>query len=122
PGRYRLTGTTNLTLPLEPSAASQDRRLRESGFGGFLSEVPTVTVSGTTKALLAYVWPAGDDGDAVAGPDVLAALLQPAMTSRVSALRETATASRQRGEAGSAGASRRMAVSCPVSRPGPAGI
>jgi hypothetical protein len=59
-----------------------------------LSEVPTVTVSGTTKALLAYVWPAGDDGDAVAGPAVLVVLLQPAMTGRVSVLRETVTASR----------------------------
>ena len=53
-------------------------------------------VSGTTKALLAYVWPVGDDGDAVAGPDVLAALLQPAITSMVSALRQAATASRER--------------------------
>jgi hypothetical protein len=78
--------------------------LRESGFGGDLSEAPTVTASGTTKALLAYVWPADDDGDAVAGDavagdavagaDVLAALLQPAITSRVSALRGAATASR----------------------------
>ena len=59
--------------------------MRESGFGGDLSEVPTVTASGTTKALLAYVSQAGDDGDAVADPDVLAALLQPAMASRVSA-------------------------------------
>jgi hypothetical protein len=89
-----LTGTKNLTLLAGPSAASQDSRLRESGFGGDLSDVPTLTVNGTTKALLAYVWPAGDDGDAVADPDVLAALLQPAMTSRLSALRETATASR----------------------------
>jgi hypothetical protein len=98
-----LTGTKNLTLLSGPSAASQDSRLRESGFGGDLSEVPSVTVSGTTKALLAYVSPVGDDGDdgddgdaadAFAGGDVLAALLQPAMTSRVSALRQTATASR----------------------------
>jgi hypothetical protein len=66
-------------------------------------------VNGTTKAVLAYLWPAGDDGDAVAGDavagdavagdafagaDVLAALLQPAITSRVSALREAAAASR----------------------------
>jgi hypothetical protein len=68
--------------------------LRESGFGGDLSEASTVTVSGTTKALLAYVWPAGGDGDAFAGPDVLAALLQPAITSRVNALSEAATAIR----------------------------
>ena len=59
-----------------------------------------MTASGTTKALLVYVWPVGDDGDdgdtsdVVAGADVLAALLQPAIVSRVSALSEAATASR----------------------------
>src|SRR5215469_2769167 len=94
PGRYRLVGTRNLTLLLEPAAASQDSRLRESGFGGDLSRASTVTVSGTTKALLAYVWPVGDDGDTFADPDVLAPLLQPAITSRVNALSEAATAIR----------------------------
>ena len=45
-------------------------------------------VSGTAKALLAYVWPTGDDGDdvdAFAGPDVLPPLLQPPTASRASA-------------------------------------
>src|SRR5215472_4140428 len=64
PGRYRLVGIRNLTLFAEEFSASQNRRLRESRCGGDLSEAPTVTVSGTTKALLAYVWPVGDDGDA----------------------------------------------------------
>ena len=42
-------------------------------------------VSGTAKALLAYVWPIGDDVDAFAGPDVLPPLLQPPTASRASA-------------------------------------
>ena len=45
-------------------------------------------VSGTAKALLAYVGPTGDDGDdadAFAGPDVLPPLLQPPTASRASA-------------------------------------
>ena len=45
-------------------------------------------VSGTAKALLAYVWPAGDDGDdvdAFADSDVLPPLLQPPTASRASA-------------------------------------
>ena len=89
-----MVGTRNLTLFAEEFAASQYRRLRESRTGGDLSEASTVTVSGTTKALLAYVWPVGDDGDAFAGADVLAALLQPAITSRVNALSEAAAAIR----------------------------
>jgi hypothetical protein len=54
--------------------------------------------------LLAYLGPAADDGDAFAGDaftgdafagaDVLAALLQPAITSRVNALSEAVTAIR----------------------------
>src|SRR5215469_8250415 len=96
PGRYRLTGTRNLTLFADEFAASQNSRLRESRCGGELSEASTVTVSGTTKASLAYAWPAGDDGAAFAGPDVPAALLQPAITSRVNALSEAATAIRWR--------------------------
>jgi hypothetical protein len=62
-----------------------------------LKEAGTVIVSGTAKALLAYVGPAGDDGDdvdAFAGPDVLPPLLQPGRMSRVSALRAAMTASR----------------------------
>ena len=51
-------------------------------------EAGTVIVRGTAKALLAYVWPTGDDGDdvdAFAGPDVLPLLLQPPTASRASA-------------------------------------
>jgi hypothetical protein len=47
-----------------------------------------VIVSGTAKALLAYVGPAGDDGDdaaACAAPDVLPPLLQPPTASSASA-------------------------------------
>jgi hypothetical protein len=47
-----------------------------------------VIVSGTAKALLAYVGPAGDDGDdvdACADPDVLPPLPQPPTASRTSA-------------------------------------
>jgi hypothetical protein len=60
-------------------------------------EAGTVIVSGTSKALLAYVWPTGDDGDdvdAFAGPDVLPPLLQPGNKSKVNALRAAMTASR----------------------------
>jgi hypothetical protein len=95
-GGYRLVDTRNLTLFTEEFAASQDSRLLESGFGGDLSEASTVTVSGTTNALLAYVWLVGDDCDTFAGADVLAALPQPATTSRVTALSEAATAIRWR--------------------------
>ena len=45
-------------------------------------------MSGTAKALLAYVGPTGDDGDdadAFADPDVLPPLLQPPTASRASA-------------------------------------
>ena len=94
-GGYRLVDTRNLTLFTEEFAASQDNRLRESGFGGDLSEVSTVTVSGTTNALLEYVWLVGDDGDTFADPDV-AGRLQPATTNRVNALSEAATAIRWR--------------------------
>ena len=69
----------------------------ESGFGGDLSEASTVTVSGNMKALLAYVWRACDDGDAVdafMGPDVVPPLLQPGNTSKASGLRAAMTASR----------------------------
>jgi hypothetical protein len=51
-------------------------------------EAGTAIVSGTAKALLAYVGPTGDDGDdadAFAGPDVLPPLLQPPTASRASA-------------------------------------
>jgi hypothetical protein len=47
--------------------------------------------------LLAYVWPAGDDGDdddAFADPDVLPPLPQPGNTSRANALTAARTASR----------------------------
>jgi len=96
-GRYRLVGTRNLTLLSEEFAASQDRRWRESGSGGDLSEASTVTVSGKTKVLLAYVWLAGDDADVAAvfvGPGVAPTLLQPGNTSRTSALTAAVTASR----------------------------
>jgi hypothetical protein len=92
-------GTRNLTLLSEPFAASQNRRLRESRCGGDFSEALTVTVNGTTKTLLAYVWPASGDGDAVdafAAADVVPPLLQPGKTSRASALRAAMTASRRR--------------------------
>jgi hypothetical protein len=59
-----------------------------------LKEAGTVIVSGTAKALLAYVWPTGDDVDAFAGPDVLPPLLQPGNTSRANALTAATTASR----------------------------
>jgi hypothetical protein len=39
-------------LSASEAAASQDSRLGESGFGGDLSAASTLTVSGTTKALL----------------------------------------------------------------------
>ena len=52
PGRYSLTGARNLTALSASEAASQDSRLGESGFGGDLSAASTLTVSGTTKALL----------------------------------------------------------------------
>jgi hypothetical protein len=48
-------------------------------------EAGTAIVSGTAKALLAYVGPTGDDADAFAGPDVLPPLLQPPTASRASA-------------------------------------
>src|SRR5215472_2275123 len=92
PGRYSLAGTRNLTLLYEEFAASQNRRLRESRCGGDLSEAPTVMVSGSTKALLAYVWPVADDGDAggavdaFVSADVVPLLLQPGSTSRAKAL------------------------------------
>jgi hypothetical protein len=62
-----------------------------------LKEAGTVIVSGTAKALLAYVWPAGGDGDdddAFADPDVLPPLPQPGNTSRANALTAARTASR----------------------------
>src|SRR5690348_12974732 len=97
PGWYTLVGTKNLTLLSEEFAASQDRRWRESGFGGDLSEASTVTVNGKTKALLAYVRLAGDDADAAAacaGPGVAPPLLQPCNPSRTSALTTAVTANR----------------------------
>jgi hypothetical protein len=60
-------------------------------------EAGTVIVSGTAKALLAYVWPTGDEGDdvdAFAGPDVLPPLLHPGNTSRANALIAATAASR----------------------------
>jgi hypothetical protein len=90
-------GTRNLTLLSEEFAASQDRRWRESGSGRDLSEASTVTVSGKTKALLAYVWLAGDDADVAAvfvGLGVAPTLLHPGNTSRTSALTAAMTASR----------------------------